>query len=168
VDLKWLTTNESNTSYFNVERSLDGRRFEVLGMVPATGNGAGTTQYEFVDVAPVKGTNYYRLDQADITGERSYSNVVTAVYKWEHVRMDVYPNPTNGNVWMSVEMSHEGNTQWRVTDASGRLVRTGRSGVVVGMNQVEIDLDGLDQGSYVLELMDEAGAPLSTARFVRQ
>lgn len=168
VDLKWLTTNESNTSYFNVERSLDGRRFEVLGMVPATGNGAGTTQYEFVDLAPVKGTNYYRLDQADITGERSYSNVVTAVYKWEHVRMDVYPNPTNGNVWMSVEMSHEGNTQWRVTDASGRLVRTGRSGVVVGMNQVEIDLDGLDQGSYVLELMDETGAPLSTARFVRQ
>jgi hypothetical protein len=168
VDLKWVTTNETNTSYFNVERSLDGNRFDLLGTVAAAGNSAGVLEYTFVDAAPVKGINYYRLDQADVTGERSYSNVVTAVYKWEHVRMDVYPNPTNGNVWMSVEMSHEGNTQWRVTDASGRLVRTGRSGVVVGMNQVEIDLDGLDQGSYVLELMDETGAPLSTARFVRQ
>jgi hypothetical protein len=112
--------------------------------------------------------NYYRLDQADITGERSYSNVVTAVYKWGHIHMDLYPNPTNGNVWMSMEMPAEGTTQWRVLDASGRIVRAGRNTVGTGMNQVEIELGGVDPGSYVLELTSTDGAPLGTARFVRQ
>ena len=94
--------------------------------------------------------------------------MVSAVYKWGAVHLDLYPNPTNGNVWMSLEMPAEATTQWRVKDASGRLVRSGRNTVGTGMNQVEIDLGGVDAGSYVLELTNNDGTPLGTARFVRQ
>ncbi|MBK6830500.1 MAG: T9SS type A sorting domain-containing protein [Flavobacteriales bacterium] len=67
-----------------------------------------------------------------------------------------------------MEMPTEGAATWKVMDASGRIVRTGRSSVGEGMNQVEIDLAGVDQGSYVVELIGSEGTPLGTARFVRQ
>ncbi|MBK6830494.1 MAG: T9SS type A sorting domain-containing protein [Flavobacteriales bacterium] len=86
--------------------------------------------------------NYYRLEQVDVSGERTHSNVVTAVYQWGRIHLDVYPNPTNGNLWLAMEMPAEGAATWKVLDASGRIVRAGRSSVGVGMNQVEIDLGG--------------------------
>ena len=95
VDLKWVTANETNTAHFNVERSTDGRQFNLLGTVAAAGTSQAMVEYTFVDDAPSKGVNYYRLDQIDISGERSYSNVVSAVYKWGAVHLDLYPNPTN-------------------------------------------------------------------------
>lgn len=167
VDLKWTTASEHNTAYFNVERSDDGMRFLPIGTVSAMGSSQVLTEYTFTDDAPLKGVNYYRLDQVDGSGQRDYSKVVTAVYRYANVPLTVYPNPAGESLWASFELPEEGTVRWRILDASGRMVREGRSLANAGVSQMEVPLD-IDAGSYLLELSDGSGVPLGNARFVRR
>ena len=168
VDLHWLTASESNSDYFQVERSSDGAHFEPLGRVEAAGFSQALREYTFIDPAPVKGVNYYRLEQVDTDGQRKYSNMVSATYHWSNVPLTVYPNPANESVWAAFEMPTEGSVRWRIMDASGRIVQDGPAKTVLGMNQVEIPLYRVEAGSYLLELIDGTGLTLSNARFVKQ
>ena len=167
VDLEWTTASEYNSAYFNVERSENGADFKVLGTVAAMGNSQSLTEYSFIDREPVKGVNYYRLDQVDANGDRAYSDVVTAVYRWGNVPLTVYPNPAGESLWANFELPADGNIGWRILDASGRLVISGTATVVRGVNQISLPLD-VEAGSYTLELSDDSGSPIGNARFVRQ
>ncbi|MDQ6762258.1 MAG: hypothetical protein M3015_06490 [Bacteroidota bacterium] len=78
--LNWVTTQEVNTSYFEIQRSLDGINFSMLGNVPAAGNTSARMNYSFADY----GSNtiqdyYYRLKVVSLDGSYQYSTV--ALYK---------------------------------------------------------------------------------------
>ncbi len=167
VDLKWTTASENNSAYFNVERSQDGGHYELLGTVAAMGHSQSVTEYDFVDDAPMKGVNYYRLDQVDADGQREYSKVVTAVYRWGNLPLTVYPNPAGESLWANFDLPAAGNIRWRIIDASGRVVHEKQVMVVSGVNQLEVPLI-IDAGSYLIELIDDQGVLLGNARFVRQ
>lgn len=167
VDLNWVTGSEENTAYFQVERAAGGE-FTPLGRVQAAGFSQGLTEYSFIDPMPVKGVNYYRLDQVDADGARKYSNTVSATYRWSSVDLAVYPNPAGESLFASFEMPGEGSVRWRIMDMSGRIVIEGPATVAMGMNQVEVPLTHVEAGSYLLEVLDAAGVPMSNARFVRQ
>ena len=168
VDLKWATGTEENTAYFQVERMAGGGEFTPLGRVEAAGFSQALREYTFVDPAPVKGVNYYRLDQVDTDGSRQYSHTVSATYRWSSVDINVYPNPAGESIYAAFEMAGEGLVRWRILDMSGRIVSQGPATVAMGMNQVEVPLARVEAGSYTLELLDAAGVPMSNARFVRQ
>lgn len=168
VDLDWVTGSEDGTSHFGVERSTDGVHFHLLGRVPAAGNSITPREYHFVDAAPASGVNYYRLDQVDANGEREYSKTVTATFRRSTLALDLYPNPAGNSVFAAFEMSGEGSVRWRVMDMSGRLVSTGPAAVTAGINQLEIPLNTVEAGSYLLELIDDSGGTMGNARFVRQ
>lgn len=167
VDLVWTTASEHNSAYFNVERSAEGVNYTVIGTVDAMGYSQSLTEYAFTDNAPLKGMNFYRLDQVDADGQRVYSKVVTANYRWGNVPLTIYPNPAGESLWANFELAHEGTARWRILDASGRMVSEGQVGVVSGMNQLEVPLE-IEAGSYTLELVDDKNGHLGNARFVRQ
>ena len=63
--LQWETTNESNTSYFGVERSIDGRNFDGIGSVAAIGSSGGPNKYSYTDEDVnnlASSVIYYRLE----------------------------------------------------------------------------------------------------------
>jgi hypothetical protein len=167
VDLHWSTATEQNSAYFQVERSEDNTHFTPLGQVPAAGSSQTLREYGYIDAAPLKGMNYYRLLQVDADGTSEYSNTVSATYRWSSVALNVYPNPAGESIWAAFEMPAEGPVRWRIMDTSGRIVGEGPANVAGGMNQVEIPLARIDAGSYMLELLDGDNASLSNARFVK-
>ena len=71
----WQTTNEINTSNFIVQHSIDGTSFKTIGSVNAKGSGANS--YEFTDMHPANGINYYRLESVDKDGASTFSKVVS-------------------------------------------------------------------------------------------
>jgi serine protease AprX len=74
--LRWVTASEKDCSHFDVQRSADGFVWKTLGEIPCRGNElVGTTNYEFIDPSPLRGLNYYRLEQVDYSGESSNSPV---------------------------------------------------------------------------------------------
>jgi hypothetical protein len=78
VSLNWNTTSEKNASHFNITRSVDGANFSIIGKVEAAGNTYTERNYKFTDFSPLKGTNYYQLQQVDLDGTQNPSGIVSA------------------------------------------------------------------------------------------
>lgn len=79
VKLEWATASEDNNDFFTIERSTDGRNFEVVKTVKGAGDSDSVKEYETVDPFPLKGRSYYRLKQTDFSGAFEYSKLVSVV-----------------------------------------------------------------------------------------
>jgi len=153
--LTWKTGMESNSSRFVVQRSLDGVRWDSIGVVAAAGNSAVTQDYRFVDGAPVAGYDDYRLAMVDRDGARQLS-VVKRVFIGGAGPARVYPNPA-GDV-VNVELPGvEGNKVARLYDATGTLVY----GQEFGGYTTTVPLRPLPAGVYHLVIEGPNGWQLS-------
>jgi acid phosphatase type 7 len=80
VLVQWTTPEERNSNYFTVERTTNGRDFEMMMVMEGKENAVSPTRYEFTDNAPLPGTSYYRLTATDknddkkIVGTRIINN----------------------------------------------------------------------------------------------
>lgn len=68
-EITWSTLSESNTDYFEIEKSFDGYTFSKLSSVPAAGFSNQTLFYKTLDFNSYTGTIYYRLKQYDRDGK---------------------------------------------------------------------------------------------------
>ncbi len=93
TELSWVTVNEINNDYFNLERSIDGAKFESIARLKSQGNGAEVRNYHFVDAQPYKGKNYYRIAQVDADGKAQVTKVVEVAVDCETTNIDLFPNP---------------------------------------------------------------------------
>jgi len=152
--LQWETSNETNTSHFDVERSLDGRSFGGIGTVAASGNSAGGNKYSYTDydVSSLSSTViYYRLKMVDADGQYKYSNVVT-IYLSDITGLSVSPNPTSGETKMMINAAADGRVQWKLRDNHGRVVMQNRISVNKGNNNVNINISSLSSGVYYMHV----------------
>ena len=120
--LNWTTLQESNTDAFIIERSADGVSFSPIGTVRASGNTSKTTAYTFTDASPSQqGYNYYRLQQTDLDGKKSYSQIdVIGFGSKSAVFVQTSPNPVRDLLNITVQAD---NIMIGVTDMSGRTVK---------------------------------------------
>lgn len=100
VLLKWVTASETNNNYFSLERSNNGKDFEVIATFPSkaeNGFSNNLLHYAEYDTAPLGGMSYYRLKQTDYDGSFEYSNWVAVQYHEQFdVAFNLFPNPSNG------------------------------------------------------------------------
>ena len=69
VNLEWTTISELNNDYFIVQRSEDGMNWMDLAEVDGAGNSSVELNYSVLDVKPLLGISYYRLQQFDFDGD---------------------------------------------------------------------------------------------------
>jgi hypothetical protein len=77
VLVQWTTAREINSDYFTVERSANDRDFEMIMVLNGKSNTDATTQYEFIDNAPLAGTAYYRLTATDKNADKKIVGIKT-------------------------------------------------------------------------------------------
>lgn len=142
VTLNWLTSNEENTSHFEIERSTDGQRFSFLDEIRAKGSIGLVSEYSIVDRQAPAGQQFYRLKMVDLDGSFTYSSVVTVDIETE-VLVNVYPNPTADRITITPQNNEL--TGVRLLDGTGRVLRP-------AMQAGEHDLSMLRPGIYLLEI----------------
>ncbi|MEM7656702.1 MAG: hypothetical protein AAF399_11275, partial [Bacteroidota bacterium] len=98
VQLTWGTHQEVNTDYFAIERSPDGRIFQPIGQIAASGNQTELSTYQFQDVSPLSGAAFYRIRQVDLDGRYGYSEVRQLTAPFLALQMLVFPNPAQEEV----------------------------------------------------------------------
>lgn len=76
VSITWMTHHESDLDLFVIQRSLDGKQWEQLVAITATGNTKQQQIYQTTDSQPYEGTSFYRVGQIDFDGEEAYTEVV--------------------------------------------------------------------------------------------
>ncbi len=96
VRLNWATASESNSDYFQIERSTDLKEFSPLGRITSAGESRKLIEYSFLDEAPLPGVNYYRLKQVDKDRAFEYSKIIAVSPQNTSSRFVIYPNPSDG------------------------------------------------------------------------
>ncbi len=158
VTLKWLTTQELNTSHFEVERSFDMRNFSSIGLVldGFTVNGTDKS-YQFKDNSTqLKGRSiaYYRLKQFDIDGKSTYSKVIAVRLEAKTgVVMQASPNPFTEKLNVRFTSTENGNADIRIINLAGQTMLSKQSTISKGFNNILVDgLNQLAAGMYIAQL----------------
>lgn len=76
VNLNWTTLTEIENAGFEIQRSVDGINYEVVGWVDGNGNSTVENRYYFPDVVENAGVYYYQLNQIDFNGDSELSKSV--------------------------------------------------------------------------------------------
>ena len=101
--LEWVTATEINNDFFTIERSHDGRNFEIVDIIASQAEGGFSNQklwYSAWDTKPEAGMNYYRLKQTDFNGAFEYSDIIGVFFELQSdVAFNLFPNPNNGNTF---------------------------------------------------------------------
>lgn len=75
--LNWITASESNNDYFTLEKTNDGKTFNIVGTVNGAGNSNTKINYSFDDTNVNGEISYYRLKQTDFDGNYKYSDIIS-------------------------------------------------------------------------------------------
>jgi len=149
--LAWATSQETNSSKFDVERSRDGHTFTIIGTVAAQGNSSTRTDYTFYDQQPLDGNNYYRLNQVDKDGRSEYSKVIKLNFG-KQLALHINPNPAHAVVNIFVENAAE-QVSLQILDMSGRLVRQ----FELTPTLAPLAVGGLTGGMYTVKVIGKDG-----------
>lgn len=141
VNLKWRTASESNSAYFEVLKSSDGKIFKAISVVPAAGNSKALVNYSFKDLAPVNGTNYYQLNMVDKDGKSKKSSVVYANFNIEKVDFNVFTDASKGTITLNIYSNKAKPASLEVYDVSGHKITSKVVTLENGGNSFEIKLN---------------------------
>lgn len=143
VQLNWQVASETNHKQYVISRSTDGVNFAVIGT---------TTAHSFLDRTATSGTYYYNLSQEDNDGKSSFL-ATSVVNIGLGSGVVVYPNPTQGQVTVAVAAGIYQN--YEVSGLQGNTVASGT--VAAEATQLNLNLSGLAQGTYVIKLSGANG-----------
>lgn len=156
VTLNWHTTNEINTTNFNVQRSTDGVHFMNIGVVQSN-NRPGTNAYFFKDrISEISTTQlFYRLQQMDINGDAHFSKIVSVALDGMKGLISFYPNPSKEFITLVTKNPAELNgSMLRLTDLSGKVLLKQK---LLASEQQQIQLSALAKGMYLIEIDKPSG-----------
>lgn len=165
VHVQWATATEQNTSHFVVERSPDNLQFTPIGTVQAAGNSQFRTDYLFVDQHPIRGVNYYRLEQVDSDGASTRTYTVTATLSMASSTL-IFPNPASDILQVLLPAALGQEARIVLQDAVGRTVAD-RVRLDPGQTASAMPLDGLAKGWYRVSIAMADGTTLQGGTFLK-
>ncbi len=149
--LTWMSQSEAGLSRYEIERSSDGKLFEIFATVPIRNERVNNYRYE--DLTPFRARTFYRLVVVDALSHRSLSRAVlvsgSPITTLEGPLMAT-PNPMTAS---ELTVSHPlalPNALLKITDATGQEVYT--SAVAEGTVITNIQNLTLQKGNYYLTL----------------
>ncbi len=156
--ITWATASESNSSYFMVQRSSNGKDFNNLTKVLAAGNSNVIKNYSTTDNNPLSGTSYYRLQQVDINGAtENFSPKSFSIKSTKETikSFSVYPNPFKSDLTMTFESLVSETMTMNIFTPQGVMVYSGPITAEKGENRIEHPaLSKLMTGTYIVTLVN--------------
>jgi beta-glucanase (GH16 family) len=144
VAIHWITEQEENLDYFEVQHSIDAVNWQALIKIPAQQR---AYHYSTLDAAPVSGNNYYRIKSVEQDGHTDFTGMLIA--KINHPTIEIFPNPAREI------LSVKGEQMERIElyDLEGRLLKS--IPVSAYENEVKVGLSDLKPGGYILKTVSK-------------
>ncbi len=170
--LTWQTATEVNCKGFEIERSIDNINFSNVGFVATkanNGNSNSTINYNYSDLKPIDGNNYYRLKQIDQDGKANYSNTILIKQeKFNQIRITgVYPNPVKHKINVLMESPTNDMVNLMVTDMFGKIIIQEDVKLHVGENMKQLNINHLTQGTYLIKIVCTDGCNNTIFKFMK-
>jgi hypothetical protein len=162
--LEWATATEIENLYFTLERSTDAKEWQTIGTLTGAVNSSETRHYNFVDYAPIQGTNYYRLKHTNWDGTSTHSQIKAVDFSASASTFSVYPNPAASFVNVEVPEQEQEDEELCISlySEDGSLI----SKSILRSNR--LDIQDLSKGIYLIQITSSKDVPLGTQRMVVQ
>jgi len=144
VECIWVTANEINSDYFEVEKRQN-EEWELVGTLTAAGNSNNKLTYTLADPNPHIGESFYRLKTVDTDGAFEYSVERPIFIGSETGGIRVYPNPNNGS--FTIDVLSDETINLELFNAVGQRIRLVQ--ITSGMNSM--DVTNVAAGTYFLK-----------------
>jgi predicted esterase len=152
VQLKWITTSETNNLQFTIERAGADQRYQKLSVIPGKGTTSLEQVYEFTDNQPLENLNYYRLVQKDIDGrEKIFDAKRIMVRRDGKSLVTVSSNPFTTGLSAFVTLQQAQQVRLVITDMNGKIWSNINARYTSGSTEVNLPVSNLPRGVYLLK-----------------
>lgn len=148
VNLSWRMSSEPGATAYIIERSKDPNdKWHFVASLNGKGSVSGEVRYSYLDAAPEKGINYYRITQNNYNGSKKYSNIKSVKFDEVALTISVYPTLAKDKITISAGDNSILNTPLFIVDNAGRIVRR----EIMTQQTKSIDISSLHSGMYFLK-----------------
>lgn len=149
VLLKWATASESNSDYFEVQRSTNGTTWQSRSQTKAMGNSTNTINYSTTDrINDLAGNIYYRLKGVDLDSNATYSGI-QEVNVANNAQLRIFPSPAQNILY--VQTANSGEKISGIFNAAGQNMLPGLQVNAISDGFYSINIISLQPGIYVLK-----------------
>lgn len=152
--LKWVTENEQNVNYFDVQRSYNGVSFATIGNVAARNSGS-RENYEFEDHSSLNGIAYYRIKSVDIDGKFSYSRIAAVSENDLKSASFVVLNPARSVITVLNKTGENGPFDYLIYNSVGKLIAKGNTNMGINGGAALPFPAHTAAGIYILEISND-------------
>ena len=156
VIVNWTSLQEHDLDSYEIQRSFDGKNFEVAGDVKAN-NLTSVQNYRFTDNIEAYNAKYiyYRIRISDLDHSMKLTNtVIVKIAAPKANEMIVSPNPSSSNAQIKVITKAAGSGMITVFDASGKVVLKQQVSLLTGCNTIVLNnVTLLSEGYYTIYLL---------------
>lgn len=159
VGVNWKTSLELNMDKFVIEKSADGNTFNTIESITAKGNNSNLlTSYDYLDVYPFNGNNFYRIKAIEKDGSIKYSSVMKVFIGKGKADFVVAPNPVKDkNVHVQLTNFNKGIYTIDVIGLSGQKIKSVQINHDGGSSSFSIKLPSTaQQGMYKIAVQSNA------------
>lgn len=163
VTLSWNVT-EYNNKHFEVQHSVDGTKWEILGIVESKNSPQSMTDYTFTHKNKLSGKQYYRIKDTDIdVNASSFSPIKTVLLKTVNAGISVWPNPATNRILVQTNDNGVVYAKATIVNLTGRVMLERK----LATDVTEIQINDLGAGTYIVKLETLAGTSISR-KFIKQ
>ena len=148
--LNWkVTCTSSPHATMVLERSGDAQNYTAINSI--TADAARCNQpFDYTDIQPLNGMNYYRLKIIDADGKITFSNSIALINGSKgFALMNIAPNPVTGNSFkLNTASATKTKMQLVISDMQGRMLNRQTIPLIAGFNSIDINVSTLSPGTY--------------------
>ena len=152
VRLNWSTASERNNNRFEILKSTDGVKFNVIGQVNGNQNSYERKDYTFIDKSYSTAIVYYKLKQIDNDGKsEEFSSIVLKMAKLNNNEIVVFKD-NNGLINANFN-SDKGLVNASIYTIEGKKITKVKATLNSDGKQNLIFKDSLAAGVYIMNIL---------------
>ncbi len=145
-EISWTNQTEGDIAFYEIQQAPDGVAFQTILQVQALGDGA---DYEERNIPLHAGLNSFRLKMVNQAGQSYYSEAKPLLFIPGSMR--VFPNPSQGVLFVDNDESVAGETSLELLDLFGRVIFS-KTWHLLGPSRRAINISEVDPGLYFYRL----------------
>lgn len=160
VLIQWSTSQEINADMYQIERSLDGSNWNTIAYVSAVGNSSAASNYSFTDRNLSAKIAYYRIKEADIEGNTSFTAVKWIKMETASATSDIRIAASQNKVILQFPRQVRGSLMVRFVSLNGQVMDQQAISNAAG----QVVLNSKLSGNYIISVSN--GQDINTAKQV--
>jgi len=149
--ITWLTGQESNIAYYEIQRSSDGTSFAKIGSV-SPNNNPGNNEYRYTDDQVLKGNSYYKILIVDKDGKKHASPVMQVYINAGKLSLVKAFVRSSSQVVVELQNNEPQMVQLELLNSMGMVISRESRKIETGSSSIYLTTPLLSNGVYHIKI----------------